>query len=108
MNSLTSTTGPGDSDIFEAIAAAIETRGYTILPDALPLWHSDALYHQIRSLDPDAFHPARIGRESGEAANPFVRSDRILWVDSATPAVEAYLAWCEQLRLAVNRRLFQM
>lgn len=106
MNSLTSTTGPGDSDIFDAIAAAIETRGYIILPAALPLGHSNALYHHVRSVDPDAFHPARIGRQSGEAANPFVRNDRILWVDSAAPAVEAYLAWCEQLRLAVNRRLF--
>ncbi|MEJ2591880.1 MAG: 2OG-Fe(II) oxygenase [Candidatus Thiodiazotropha sp.] len=106
MNSLTSTTGPGDSDIFDTIAAAIDTLGYIILPAALPLWHCDALYQQVRSLDPRAFHPARIGRVSGETANPFVRNDRILWVDPTAPAAEAYLAWCEQLRLAINRRLF--
>ena len=106
MNSLTSTTGPGDSDIFDTIAAAIDTRGYIILPAALPLWHRDALYQHVRLLDPRDFHPARIGRESGETANPFVRNDRILWIDPTAPAVEAYLAWCEQLRLAINRRLY--
>lgn len=106
MNSLTSTTGPGDSDIFDTIAAAIDTQGYIILPYALPMWHTDALYHHVRALDQDAFQPARIGRERGEIANPFVRSDSILWLGSNAAAIVAYLAWSEQLRLAVNRRLF--
>lgn len=106
MNSLTSTTGPGDSDIFDIIAAAIEIRGYTVLPCALPVWHTDALYHHVRSLDPDLFQPARIGREKGETANPFVRRDRILWLGSTVPAIVDYLAWGEQLRLAINRRLY--
>lgn len=106
MNSLTSTTGPGDSDLFDTIAAAIETRGYIILPAVLPMWQTDALYHHIRTLDLNAFRQARIGRDGGEMDNPFVRSDRIFWVDPAEPAAAAYLAWSEQLRLAINRRLF--
>ena len=106
MNCLTSPRGPGSSDLFDEIALAIETHGYIILPSALPPALTDALYFTLKDLDLACFKQARIGREEREIDNPFVRSDRILWIDGEQPALKEYLDWMEQLRLAVNRRLF--
>jgi SM-20-related protein len=106
LNCLTSTTGPGSSDLFDEIAVAIESRGYIILPAALPSGLTDALYLHLKHLDLERFKQARIGRESREIDNPFVRNDKILWLDEAQPAAADYLAWMERLRLALNRRLF--
>lgn len=106
MNNLTSSTGPGDSDLFDIVADAIETRGYIVLPAAVPPLLDDALYLHLKTLGPDAFAPARIGREQDEMRNPFVRNDRICWLVPDAPAVTDYLAWAERLRLALNRRLF--
>lgn len=106
LNCLTSTTGPGNSDLFEEIALAIESRGYIILPAALSAGLTDSLYLHLKGLDLARFKQARIGRDGQEMGNPFIRSDRILWVDGEQNAVADYLAWMERLRLAVNRRLF--
>jgi SM-20-related protein len=106
LNCLTSTTGPGSSDLFDEIALAIETRGYIILPTALPAGLTDLLYIHLKSLSLESFKQARIGRDSREMDNPFVRNDKILWLDGEQSAVVEYLSWMERLRLAVNRRLF--
>ena len=106
MNNLISTTGPGDSDLFDTIADAIEAQGYIVLPSALPMALNDALYLHLKGLDTEAFKQAAIGREQETTNNPFVRSDRILWIEESAPAVQAYLEWAEGLRLAMNRRLF--
>ncbi len=106
MNNLTSSAGPGDSDLFDIVADAIEARGYIVLPAALPPALNDALYCHLKTLDSDAFAPARIGREQDEMRNPFVRNDRICWLTPDAPAVSDYLTWAERLRLALNRRLY--
>ena len=106
MNNLTSPTGPGDQDLFDAVADAIEARGYIILPSALPPALTDALYLHLQQLDTASFRPAGIGREQDEMKNPFVRNDRICWLKPDAPAVAGYLAWAERLRQAVNQRLF--
>jgi len=106
LNNLTSTPGPGDTDLFDQVADAIEDRGYILLPMALPMAVVDGIYHHLRALDSEDFKPARIGRELDEMSNPFVRNDRIRWLDPQVPVVADYLAWAEGLRLALNRRLF--
>ncbi len=106
LNNLTSPAGPGDDDLYDRVADAIEDPGYIILPMALPMALTDGLYHHLRALDTGDFKPARIGRELDEIRNPFVRNDRIRWLDPKVQVVADYLAWAEGLRLAMNRRLF--
>ncbi|MET0029579.1 MAG: 2OG-Fe(II) oxygenase [Candidatus Thiodiazotropha sp.] len=106
MNNLTSTTGPGDYDLFDHLVECIENQGYAILPGALPMALVDGLYLHLKSLDTERFKPAGIGRQADEMNNPFVRTDRIRWLDPSVPVMAAYLDWTEHLRLAINRRLF--
>lgn len=106
MNNPISTAGPGGHEFFDTVADAIASRGYIVLPSALPAPLNDALYLYVNGLGADDFSPACIGREQDAMRNPFVRKDRILWLDPAVPCVGGYLEWTEQLRLALNRRLF--
>ena len=106
MNTVTSYCGPSDGDIFDEIAAAIDEKGYIILPSVLPEALVDSLFIYIKSLDQKNFKDAGIGREFNHQVNRFVRADRIYWLDKSHDAARAYLTWTENLRLGLNRRLF--
>jgi SM-20-related protein len=49
-----------------------------------------------------------VGRGLGQEVRDEIRGDQVLWLESADPLVEqqAYLAKLEELRLALNQRLF--
>lgn len=107
MPALPHAAGPSDGDIFDRIADALEERGYVILSGVLPDTLLDGLFMQAQGLGEDDLTRAGIGREQDHHLNRFVRTDRIHWLErGAVPAVDAYLAWMESLRLALNRRLF--
>jgi len=55
-----------------------------------------------------AFRPAGVGRSDEHRVAPAVRGDELAWIDpaAASPALRVYLERMEQLRLALNRRLF--
>ncbi|SDK01225.1 2OG-Fe(II) oxygenase [Microbulbifer yueqingensis] len=100
------TFGPSGDDPIDLIAAALRTDGYIVLPAPLPPAVLGGLLRHFRSIDREHFRRAGIGREDEHQLNRFVRSDKIFWLDNANPAVSAYLAWMETLRLGLNRRLF--
>lgn len=111
MNALPATAehrqfGPRDGDPLDLIAAALRKDGYIVLPAPLPPSVLGALLRHFRSIEREKFKRAGIGREEEHQLNRFVRSDEIFWLDNANPAVNAYLAWMETLRLGLNRRLF--
>src|SRR4030095_811099 len=56
----------------------------------------------------DTFREARIGSGGDAGRRPEVRGDHILWIDPgrASPFQRAYLDAMEELRLALNRRLY--
>lgn len=106
MNALASGFAPIDGDIFALIAEAVGERGYALVDGALPPAMVDALFvHQSR-LDGDEFSPAGVGREQAHQLNRFVRGDEIAWIEPDQPVGRDFMAWMEQLRLGVNRRLF--
>lgn len=106
MSSLPELTPIADAARFDAIAAGLAARGYAIVDNALPAALTDALFIHFKSLAPDDFHSAGIGRQRDHQFNRFVRNDAISWLDGSHAASRDYLAWMEALRLALNRRLF--
>lgn len=106
MSTLSLTTGPGGEDLFDQIADALAGPGYIVLPAALPGALTDSLFIHFTSLNNADFKHAGVGRDTGHRINPFVRGDRIVWVEATHPAIVEYLDWIEQLRLTLNRRLF--
>ena len=92
--------------IFDSIADALTETGYIVLPAALPLGISDALFTRIASFEDDVFRPAGVGRAAEFQLNPFVRNDEIRWLSSGDEVEAQYLAWMEKLRGGLNRRLF--
>jgi SM-20-related protein len=81
-------------------------KGYTVQPSSLPLALLVGLQEQVYSLSSDDFERAGIGRARDYHRNQFVRSDDVCWMTGESAVGAAWLDWCEQLRLELNRQLF--
>lgn len=92
--------------IFDLIANDLQTKGYSVQPNALPDALVTALYEQCCALGEHEFANAGIGRGPHELINERVRRDEICWITPKMPAGQAWLAWAEALMSALNRRLF--
>lgn len=106
LSRITSLSGQGGGDVFQQIADALEAPGYIVLDRVLPAGLVDALFVQLKALDCCHFREAGVGREDLRQLNRFVRTDEIFWIEHPQGGVRSYLAWMEDLRLAINRRLF--
>lgn len=106
MNSSGLARRQDDGAIYDAIAGALEQDGYAIMPAVLPDTLAGDLLAHLKSLDEARFSRAGIGRESDYQLNKFVRTDTIHWLNGTHPTTAAYFDWIEQLRLALNRRLY--
>ncbi len=98
--------GAGGGDLFERIAVALERDGYGVFPAALSPLLADALFVDLQNAGREAFHAAGVGRQDDFQVNPFVRSDRICWLQGRSGAAREFLQWSEELRVSLNRRLF--
>lgn len=103
---LTQGQGPIDGDIFARIIDALRRDGYIILNNVFSIDQLQSLFMDIKDTNSQYFHAAGVGREQECHVNPFVRRDRIRWLDSGHEPVLFYLDWVEQLRLHLNRALF--
>jgi SM-20-related protein len=92
--------------VFDQIADALTEKGYVVIPAALPIAMSDALFARIASFEDEVFKPAGVGRAGEFQLNPFVRNDEIRWLAASDEVEASYLAWMEKLRTGLNRRLF--
>lgn len=92
--------------LFEAIAANLIEKGYSINPLALPSGLAYSLLQQVTSMREAQFKSAGIGREQDHALNTFVRTDQICWIDGSSDAGREWLAWSAALQTYLNRRLF--
>lgn len=99
---------PRPADALAAlIAHELAESGICVLPDALP----EALWKPLRNeaiglLEEGEFRAARIGVGANARLCPEVRSDRVRWFDPepVTDAQRAYVAFLEEVRVAVNER----
>lgn len=95
-----------DNWIDEA-ADALAERGWFCCPDAVSPALMTALAGDIEQLiEDDRLKRAGIGREQDYLIDRDIRRDWIFWLGRERPAQTAFLGFAEQLRLALNRRLF--
>lgn len=92
-----------------AIAADVADRDWSLVPDFLDPAAVTALRREVESRRAAGrFRAAAVGRASGVAIRPELRSDHLSWIepDDAAAAVNAYLLAMEGLRRAMNRHLY--
>ncbi len=106
LNALPVSRGPGGEDFFERVAECLEREGFGVfdasVPDAVLL----PLLERSRNLSDADWRPAGIGRDADYQRNRFVRGDRVHWPAPDDEGSGGYRAWSDELRLALNRRLF--
>lgn len=95
----------GYASVHCQLADGLRDRGFAVVPDALPPALVHSLWLRLRETGTERFEVAGIGRQSDHHVNPFIRRDRIQWINGATALEREWLAWSEQLRLALNRQL---
>ena len=94
------------NQLFDRIADALVDRGYIILSGVLPADVVGKLLERLHDLGDEDFKRAGIGRQDDFQIDTSVRRDRIHWLQQDHPAEVEFLAWMDELRLALNRRLF--
>lgn len=91
--------------LYDVIADALAGPGYLVLDDALPapLVHGLVEYLQQQET---TLRPAGVGRQAEYQRNNAVRGDTIFWLEPGAPVVTEFLCWMDNLREAINQRLF--
>lgn len=100
-------TLPVPQPVFDAAAEALRDRGWWSGTRVL----SDDLIATLRAdldelMAEDRLYRAGVGRDTDHQINREVRSDRVFWLTRRRPVQRLFLEQMEQLRLALNRRLF--
>ena len=92
--------------LYDQIADGLVASGFVHLPVALPPELSEGLLQHVLAMADEDFRAAGVGRADDFTRNPFVRRDQIRWMSGDSAVERDYLAWMEQLRVGLNRRLF--
>lgn len=92
--------------LFERIAGDLHAQGWSVVPSALPIDISFAIFSQLQTSTDDAFAPAGVGRSVDHVIDPSIRRDEISWIEGITQAERDWLQWSDRLRIYLNRRLF--
>ncbi|HEX4403456.1 MAG TPA: 2OG-Fe(II) oxygenase [Polyangia bacterium] len=101
-------TAPLASD-WGATSAALAKHGYASLLNAMPEASWQGLRAEAgRLFDDDAFSAAGVGRGDDVRTESATRGGSVCWLDvgAGMPAGDAFMAWMEGLRVALNRSLF--
>ncbi len=92
--------------LLERIATALQHKGYIILDDVLPSHLAQGLLRELDDQMDGGLRPAGVGRGGDYQQNQRIRRDKICWLQGRTVAAAEFLAWMDNLRQGVNRRLF--
>lgn len=105
------TTGTGSfaaqspEQLFDVLADALVERGYAVINDFFTAAVTASLRAEFDHPECQ-FKTAGIGRQEDHTIALDIRGDRICWLEGGSAAAATFLAAMEQLRLALNRRLF--
>lgn len=95
------------SDWIDGAADALAGHGWFCCADAISAAGIDSLSADLEHLvEDDRLKRAGVGRERDFQVDRDIRRDWIFWLNRQRPVQAAFLAYAEQLRLALNRRLF--
>jgi SM-20-related protein len=92
-----------------SVIDALADQGWAVLPSFLDAPQARALAAEsMASLQEGLFRQAGVGRGTDLQVRADVRNDQVLWLNDETtsPAIRHWLDTVEQLRLALNERLF--
>jgi SM-20-related protein len=92
--------------LLDQIADALAEQGYIIISEFLPEVLALAMQQDVRDLEQLDFNQASVGRQQSQQLNSKIRSDKIHWLSEDSEMQKAYLQLMEQLRVALNQRLF--
>lgn len=91
--------------LYDQIAAALAGPGYIVLEQPLPESLVQGLIANLAQQQ-DLLRHAGVGRQGDYQLNHTVRGDSIQWLEPGVPAVTEFLRWMDNLRAALNQRLF--
>lgn len=91
---------------FDTLAEALADQGFFVLPEAMDAALISQLLAQACSLQETILRPAGIGREVTAQHDQRIRGDKISWLQPDNPGTRAWLDCAEQLRQALNHRLY--
>ncbi|GGG52423.1 prolyl 4-hydroxylase subunit alpha [Pseudohongiella nitratireducens] len=95
-----------DNPYFAKIADDLANRSWSVINAALPPDMSLGLLSSIQQHNEAEFTEAGTGRSRDHQINPFVRRDRIRWINGENLTEQAWLEWASSLQHYLNRRLF--
>jgi len=96
-----------DADQLNQLVDSLVEQGWFIWPNAIPDTLCIALQQEIDQHYADGeMKQAGIGRGQEHQLNQAIRRDAIRWLDSSSPAQNAYLTLMHQIQLELNRQLF--
>lgn len=98
--------GGSENTVFEAIAADLLNKGFSIKPDAVPFSLTHDLRQHLCNMPDSRFKAAAIGRDKDTQRNQFVRKDEISWITGESCAGSDWLSWIARLQQYLNKRLF--
>ncbi len=93
--------------VADQIATALEEKGWCVIDAALPASVASALARECGESAAVTFKQAGTGRHQDHHNDQGVRSDAIRWFDPSSSADAAYLRSMDDLREALNHRLFR-
>ncbi len=91
---------------FEKFANDLETRFYSVIPNAVNPDLLDSMYAHFEGLTDQDFQRAGVGRGAESVRNQFVRRNSICWHNPEDPRAREWFDWIEEIRTFLNRRLF--
>jgi SM-20-related protein len=91
---------------YGAIATGLGARGYVVLDDALPAALLSLLDADCVDDASGTFAPSGMGRDLQRSTDVDVRGDVVSWLDHGRAADHSYLDLMNDLRSALNERLY--
>lgn len=92
--------------LWDQIADALVAPGYLVLDAVMPDDVLKGLLVRLGQLESEGMKPAGIGRGQDFHQDEQVRGDHIQWLSDDNPQEAAFLFWMDELRQALNQRLF--
>ncbi|MCV2402647.1 2OG-Fe(II) oxygenase [Marinomonas sp. C2222] len=93
-------------DPFSQVLSDLQTKGWSIQDDFFSDAFIKLLIQEAEGLNANAMSQAGVGRHQEHQVKLNARGDTIQWIDGDTPVRNAFLNAMEELRIAINRRLF--
>lgn len=96
-------------ELYEQIALDLEEKGWSVTPQFIPPQMLEQLPNESRQdWSAGALRPSSVGRGEKLELRPEIRNDHANWIDpdNCSSAQAGYLQQLEQLRQAINSRLY--